>query len=66
MKFETSKELDEWMEDHQKKCKTRAFDGLNSVLNLFLQALWKHKQRFACVVKRKRPYILTRQAYPNW
>ena len=27
MKFETSKQLDNWMSKHQEKCKTRAFDG---------------------------------------
>ena len=27
MKFETSKQLDDWMLKHQEKCKTRAFDG---------------------------------------
>ena len=27
MKFETSKQLDKWIEEHQKKCQTKAFDG---------------------------------------
>lgn len=27
MEFKTSKRIDKWIEEHQKKCKTIAFDG---------------------------------------
>ena len=27
MEFKTSEELNRWMEEHQKKCKSAAFDG---------------------------------------
>lgn len=27
MTFETAKEIDKWVEEHSKKCKSKAFDG---------------------------------------
>ena len=27
MKFETTEQINKWMQEHQKKCKSKAFDG---------------------------------------
>lgn len=60
MRFETAKEIDEWAQEHIKKCKTQAFDGTQFQYEFFPTGIVEDQTVRCKICKEKHT------AYSEW